>query len=135
MLEAIDEKRSRISGVEAKLAELNEQQQDKEDEMKGLERNLVKVVVEQQMEFLKTLTSVGAVGTTLSAASKLNGRVLFFKSLVWTKIRPRAPRAAEGDSHLRGGQGGGTPTSVGAVPPPVGTTKGRPRKIKLKHET
>jgi hypothetical protein len=73
MLEAIDEKRSRISGVEAKLAELNEQRQDKEDEMKGLERNLVEVMVEQQKKLLKTLTSVGAVGTTLNAASKLKG--------------------------------------------------------------
>jgi hypothetical protein len=73
MLEAIDEKRSRISGVEAKLAELNEQRQDKEDEMKGLERNLVEVMVEQQKKLLKTLTSVGAVGTTLNAASKFKG--------------------------------------------------------------
>ena len=75
MLESIEEKRSRIVGVEAKLTELNEQRQDKEDEMKGLERNLVEVMVEQQKKLLKTLTSVGAVSSTLGAAAKFKGKL------------------------------------------------------------
>jgi len=57
LLEGIEEKRTRLQGVESKLNELNEQKQDKEDEMKDVERDLVEVLVEQQKKVLNTLNS------------------------------------------------------------------------------
>jgi hypothetical protein len=57
--------------VQSKLHELNEQKQDKEDEMKDVERDLVEVLVEQQKKVLNTLNSasvsvkVGLLSTKL----------------------------------------------------------------------
>jgi hypothetical protein len=47
-----------VRGVETKLQELQVQQKKKEDEMKGLERELVQILVEQQKQLLSLVVSV-----------------------------------------------------------------------------
>merc|ERR1712046_182938 len=68
LMEGLEEKRSRLHGVDAKLHELADQRQEKEDDMKDLERNLVEVMVEQQKKLLKTLTAPVTVRTAAAAA-------------------------------------------------------------------
>lgn len=52
-------KRKTLVGVENKLSALAEARSVKEDEMKGLERTLVQVLVEQQKKLLELLSQVG----------------------------------------------------------------------------
>jgi len=74
LLEGIEEKRTRLQGVESKLNELNEQKQDKEDEMKDVERDLVEVLVEQQKKVLNTLNSASVSAKVGLMAVKLKNK-------------------------------------------------------------
>jgi len=56
LLDNIENKRSELSSVDAKLKELMENKEDAEDRMKGLERMLVEVLVEQQKKLLSILS-------------------------------------------------------------------------------
>jgi len=60
-IETIEAKRNEVGTVEARLSELGDQRQDKEDEMKVLERKLVEVLVEQQKKLLQILSEEGNI--------------------------------------------------------------------------
>ncbi|KAF0696382.1 Aste57867_12848 [Aphanomyces stellatus] len=77
MLEMIESKRSRVRTIEAKLQELQGQQKCKEDEMKGLERQLVQILVEQQRQLLGLVTSVKTLGISWSAVGMIFVLVLY----------------------------------------------------------
>ncbi|KDO33988.1 hypothetical protein SPRG_01262 [Saprolegnia parasitica CBS 223.65] len=61
LLEAIDSKKAKARSVEVKLNELYGLQRAKEDEMKGLERHLVTILVEQQKHLLTLVSSVKSI--------------------------------------------------------------------------
>ncbi|OQS04939.1 hypothetical protein THRCLA_02868 [Thraustotheca clavata] len=60
MLETIETKKTKIRGIDAKLQELHGSQRAKEEEMKGLERQLVQILVEQQKQLLSLITAARA---------------------------------------------------------------------------
>ncbi|CAN0387650.1 unnamed protein product [Ectocarpus sp. 8 AP-2014] len=58
LLEAMEAKRKALVAVDGKLGGLAESRAEKEEEMKGLERTLVQVLVEQQKKLLSLLSEV-----------------------------------------------------------------------------
>ncbi|CAN0265335.1 unnamed protein product [Ectocarpus sp. 12 AP-2014] len=58
LLEAMEVKRKALVAVDGKLGGLAESRAEKEEEMKGLERTLVQVLVEQQKKLLSLLSEV-----------------------------------------------------------------------------
>ncbi|RHY31898.1 hypothetical protein DYB32_003062 [Aphanomyces invadans] len=64
MLETIETKRTRVRSIEAKQQELQGLHKLKEDEMKGLERQLVQILVEQQKQLLGLVTAVKATSSS-----------------------------------------------------------------------
>lgn len=56
LLDSIENKREELAAVDAKIKELMDNKEDAEDRMKGLERMLVEVLVEQQKKLLSILS-------------------------------------------------------------------------------
>ncbi|CAN0355186.1 unnamed protein product [Hapterophycus canaliculatus] len=69
LLEAMEAKRKSLVALDTKLNNLAESRSVKDDEMKGLERTLVQVLVEQQKKLLSLLSEVSLVA---SIGSNLN---------------------------------------------------------------
>ncbi|CAM9389092.1 unnamed protein product, partial [Choristocarpus tenellus] len=58
LLEVMEVKRTALSGVDDRLVSLAGVRAQKDEEMKGLERSLVEVLVEQQKKLLRLLSEV-----------------------------------------------------------------------------
>ena len=56
----IEEKRGAVEALDHQIEDVAERQRVKEDALKGLERMLVEVLVDQQKRLLRTLTDAGA---------------------------------------------------------------------------
>ncbi|RHY91181.1 hypothetical protein DYB37_002201 [Aphanomyces astaci] len=69
MLEGIETKRTRVRTIETKQQELQSLHKQKEDEMKGLERQLVQILVEQQKQLLTLVTSVKTTSSSDRSSS------------------------------------------------------------------
>ena len=67
LLEAIEAKRSAVSALDTSMQKLVDERQEKEDQMKALERQLVELLVEQQKKLLAILT---AASNSTSGASR-----------------------------------------------------------------
>merc|ERR1711918_191608 len=57
LLEAIESKRTAVSALDVSMGKLIDERQEKEDQMKALERQLVELIVEQQKKLLAILTT------------------------------------------------------------------------------
>merc|ERR1712046_62620 len=78
LLEAIESKRSAVSALDVSMGKLVDERQEKEDQMKALERQLVELLVEQQKKLLAILTAASNSTTGAKARRKARQKVPVF---------------------------------------------------------